>query len=231
MNMQDKTQNNWKILLENPDSFHGEIIKHKTEAWEKLYQRLHKKPQRKLSAWYWAAASLVVAIGTVMLFISREKNQVTVVSGPAVVKTQSPRVNSKSLTLIQKNRVVKLTKSKQKTRTTAVQKNNLTGSAHFNKNFNPDSVITQLTELVTSPTIINDSSAIHSVTVTIPAKKKLRVVHLNEIGQPAEESTVNNKFRERHGFGLRVSSGEIYNPVYGSSTNNGLILTKRSNSN
>jgi len=34
------------------------------------------------------------------------------------------------------------------------------------------------------------------------------------------------EFAEKHGIGWRIINAEIYNPVYGSSTNNGLLLIK-----
>jgi hypothetical protein len=82
--------------------------------------------------------------------------------------------------------------------------------------------------MVIASSLLNDS-AVKTITAAVPIKKKLRVVHLNEIGQPAEEPTVNNRFTEGHGFEFRIINSEIYNPVSSSSSNNGLILTKPRN--
>jgi len=80
--------------------------------------------------------------------------------------------------------------------------------------------------VITAAATANDSSTLKPMAIAPPSKKKLRVVHLNEIGQPVEEPTVNNRFAEKHGIGWRIINAEIYNPVYGSSTNNGLLLIK-----
>jgi len=229
--MQDNTPNNWKHLLESPDSFPGEIIKHKNEAWENLYQRLHKKPGRKLTAWYWAAASLVVAMAAVGLFINKQTNPPAVPSKLVVITNQIPPPAANSLQIDQKNTGNRIAPAKQKThRAPTIQKNSFAAAISVNNNFIADSVNKPLPQLVIASTA-SDSQAIKNITLATPPKKKLRVVHVNEIGQPGEESTVNNKFRERHSFGFRVTNGEIFNPVYGSSTNNGLILTKRTTSN
>ena len=65
--MQDNSQNKWKTCLEDPENFPGETVPHKNEIWEKLYQRLHNKPRRKLLAWYWAAACLLILVSASVL--------------------------------------------------------------------------------------------------------------------------------------------------------------------
>ena len=226
--MQDNSQNNWKTSLENPDNFPGETVPHKNEVWEKLYQKLHKKPRRKLLAWYWAAACLVIlASGTVLVFVNGKRQQQAFSVLPSTLQNQLPPTTENVLRKEQKNSKNVLLPSKQKNQNLVpAQKNNtaVTIPAVGHDLFT-DSIVKELPDLVITSNIINDSSTI-SITVVTPAKKKLRVVHLNEIGQPVEEPTVNNRFAEKHGLGWRIINAEIYNPVYGSSTNNGLILTK-----
>jgi len=239
MSMQDNNPNNWKILLEDPQRFQGEILTDKNELWERIYHRLHKKPQRKVLVWYWTAACLlIVTIITVVVFISKGKTHNRVVSEPAIVKTFMP-VETGNLSNANENsgeNVMSQSTPKNHTAGT-IQKNNLPAlKKSINTKYIIDSTMNQLPQLVITPitptTTANDSSAVSSITIAPPSKKKLRVVHLNEIGQPVEEPTVNNRFAEKHGLAWRIINGENYNPVYGSSTNNGLILTKpRSTSN
>ena len=81
--MQDNAQNNWKQLLENADSLPAEVLKDKSAAWEKLYTRLHNKPARKLRTWYWAAACLLVASITMLVFIDNKNHHPSItVSSP-----------------------------------------------------------------------------------------------------------------------------------------------------
>jgi len=230
MSMQDNTQNNWKSLLEDPGNFPGETIRDKNEAWESLYQRLHKKPQRKLMAWYWAAASiLIVAIGTALVFVNKAKHHPTLVTVPATLKNRLPAGTGSSLSVETKNTDKASPQSKQKTHSAVrVEKNNFTATIQPVKdNLITDSLINHLPQFITASNPVYDSA--NKTTVAAQPKKKLRVVHVNEMGQPAEESTVNSRFTERHGPGLRLINSGIYNPVYSSSTNNGLILTKPRN--
>jgi len=225
--MQDNSQNNWKTLLEDPENFAGETVPHKNEVWEKLYQRLYKKPRQKLVAWYLVAACLVIAVSvTVVVFVNGKKQQQAFSVAPATVQNQLP-LPTEYVSGKEPKNSEQVLPAKQKTQTIVpAKKNNIAVTipavAH---DLITDSIVKKLPNLVIRSNIINDSSAV-SVTVVSPAKKKLRVVHVNEIGRPLEEPTVNNKFTEKHGLGWRIINAEIYNPVYGSSTNNGLILTK-----
>jgi hypothetical protein len=233
MSMQDNSQNKWKTCLEDPENFPGETVPHKNEIWEKLYQRLHNKPRRKLLAWYWAAACLLILVSaSVLVFQNGKKQQPASSIVPATVQNQVPPATENVLSKDQKKRNEILLQSKQKAQTVIrAQKNSITVTIPSVGHDLTDSILNQLPELVITSNVINDAST-NPITVVTPAKKKLRVVHLNEIGQPVEEPTVNNRFAEKHGLGWRIINGENYNPVYGSSTNNGLILTKpRSTSN
>lgn len=229
--MQDNTQNNWKIVLEDPDNFPAETIRNKNEAWEKLYSKLHKKLQPKLFAWYWSAACfLVIAIGAVMIFVSKEKHQPELFTDSSPVKVQIPVGKETTVSSEQKNTEYKLSQPKQKRHTivSASKNNRMNTIQSVNKNLITDSIIKQLPQLVNTSNPLYDSINKGIVAAT-PARKKLKVVHLNEIGQPAVEPTVNNRFLEKRGFELKIMKSETYNPVSGSSANNGLILTKPRN--
>ena len=231
--MQDNSQNSWKTSLEDPESFPGETVRHKNEVWEKLYQRLHKKPRRKPVAWYWAAACLLIlASGTVLVFVNSKKHQPAFSIVPATVQNQVPAVIENAVSEQHKNSDGVSLPSKQKTQIVVpVQRNSLPGTiSPVNHYLITDSIVKELPQLVVTSHMVNDSSILH-ISVLSPVRRKLRVVHVNEIGQPAEESTVNNRLSEKHRLGWRIITGEMYNPVYGSSTNNGLILTKRTTSN
>jgi hypothetical protein len=82
-----------------------------------------------------------------------------------------------------------------------------------------------LTKTAITPTIHFDSAM--ATNTTKPPKKKLRVVHVNEIDQPAEKSMA-NQFSQKHGFEFRIINNEIYNPS-SIPVSNGLILFKSRN--
>lgn len=231
MSMQDNTQNNWKILLENTGSSSGETIRDKDEIWEKLYSRLHKRPQRKLKSWYWVAACfLTVALGTVMFFVSKQKHHPGLATVSSGLKEQKITGTEGAPGIEQKKEAVTLSRPKQKKDDYGPYKKNKTIkiAEPIYSNLLTDCIFKHLPELVHPSNVVYDSIN-KSIIASAPVKKKLKVIHLNEIGQPADEPTVNSRFADRVGFGSRIINSETYNPTFGSSSNNGLILIKPHN--
>jgi hypothetical protein len=230
--MQDKTQNSWKQILENVDGFTGAPLKDKNAAWEKLHARLHKKTVNNLLSWHWvAAACLVVATITTIFLLSNKKQEPLITVSPA--HRQPVTDTKKRLITEQKNAEPVSIKPRWKNKTdiSYSQKNRSIKKDDLISNNAPsiDSINkAPAMETVTQSTLQVDS-ADRKITIIIPAKKKLRVVHINDLGQPAEESTADNKFIERHTFPLRINNHENYHSIPGNSANNGLILFKSRN--
>jgi len=225
MNMQDNTQNNWRGLLENADHFPNETLHNKNEAWEKLYARLHNKPRYKLASWYWVAAICLLAVTiTVLLVMNKQKNQPLVINHPSPVNNPVPAIakksieeNNRKLVPIPKQQEQLVSNPRLKKNTTAVKIESTLSSLVLDSTINSSPAKIAVTS---NPHF--DSSIIAPITA-VTAKKKLRVVHINEMGQPVEESTA-NKSIERHGFEFRIINNEVYNPS--APANNGLILFK-----
>jgi len=228
--MPDNNQNNWTRLLEDTDSLGGETIRDKHEVWERLYSRLHEKPRRKLAAWYWVAASLLIVsvVGT-LIVIRNEKHQPVVIAEPSPSSKQMPLAKETNPVTEQKSGDYNLPGQVEKTAPVVLRtkKNAVRTIQLFNKDITKDSVIGQSPEVAIARNMTVDTTK--TVAAVTPPKKKLRVVHLNEIGQPVEEPTVNNGLNEWRRFEFRIMSGEHYNTINSSSSNNGLILTKPRN--
>jgi hypothetical protein len=228
--MQDKDQNNWKQLLENADGFQDEILKDKNEAWEKLYVRLHKKYRRKLLPWYWAAACLVaLSIATFVLFGNKKHQPSVVISSPV---NHVPAIMEKLLIREQQTNDASSQPASEKSIDISLkQKNTPNKKSDLISTHNPviDSVNQQtVTETLIEPVLHFDSSAKEKITA-VTAKKKLRIIHINDIGQPMEESTADNQFIQRDRFQLKILNSENYNPISTSPARNGLILFKSKN--
>jgi hypothetical protein len=228
--MQDNTQNNWKQLLENADSLPAEVLKDKNAAWEKLYTRLHNKPGRKLRTWYWAAACLLAASITTLVFIDNKNHQPSItVSSP---RNQAPAIKKQSLHAEQKKIEAPLPSSSEKSRDLIITQKNKAANKMApasNHDLIIDSTSVKAATATPSEAELHSDSPTKETIATIPSRKKLRVVHINDLGQPAEESIADNKFAERHILPLRINNHEHYNSIPGSSTNNGLILFKSRN--
>lgn len=229
--MQNNEQNNWKELLENTGAFPGEIIPGKNEVWEKLYTRLHKKPSRKFPVWYWAAAAFMVVTTTAIIFLTKESDKTSLpvtLSSPAN-NQQSTITNDVFATGAQdKNDAVTRTQEKKNTLIISHQKNTTGKKVEvLNNQLTADSPKELAIEPVHQPVSQFDSST--QLATETSVKKKLKVVHVNDLGQPMEESTADNKFAEGHRFQLKIINSENYNPASTTPTDNGIILFKSKN--
>lgn len=228
MSMPDNIQNNWKGSLEDADHFPAETLLNKNEAWEKLYKRLHNKPQHKIARWYWMAAACLLIVAAIFLLMHKQEQQPAFATNPSRSNKPAAGIAKKTiLTNENNNKLVSISKGDKITVSPGLYKNNSTvvkiETVH---NRILDSVNNSvLTKTVITPTIHFDSAM--ATIATKPPKRKLRVVHVNEIDQPAEESTA-NQFMQKHGFEFRIINNEIYNPS-SVPVNNGFILFKSRN--
>jgi hypothetical protein len=224
--MADNIQNNWKGSLENTDHFPAETF-NKNEAWEKLYKRLHNKPQHKIARWYWMAAACLLIIAAIFLLMNKQEQQPAFADKPSRNNKPATGVAKKTMFTNENNdNLISISKGDKKTVSPILHKNNSTSvKIETVHNRILDSVSNVLLTKTTI-TPIHFDSAMAAITAT-PPKKKLRVVHVNEIDQPAEESTA-NQFMQKHGFEFRIINNEIYNPS-SVPVNNGFILFKSRN--
>ena len=183
--MQNESQNNpssWKDNLESWDGLAEESLD-KTAAWNKLHNRLQKKDNSKKVIRYWAAAASFI----IMLFIGNiihlkkelpigsnsHPTKEKIWTSPQVIDS-SPVILTPAITETKKTVVLKV-ENKQHTPLL---------SAETIPNFE---VAKQDEEFPTiAPTIsseIPDTTAV----VTVTAKKRLRVIHINELGKPIED--------------------------------------------
>jgi hypothetical protein len=229
-NMQDNAQNNWKQLLENADGLPAEVLIDKNATWEKLYTRLQNKPVRKHRTWYWAAACLLATSITTFVFIDNENHQPSVtVSSPT---RQTPLIKKQPLHGEQKKSKVPIFASPEKSSNLIItQKNKAANKIEpaSNHNLITDSTGAQTVTPIQSEAELHLDSPTKETIATIPPRKKIRVVHINDLGQPAEESTADNKPPGKYGFQLRILNAEYYNSSPAGTRNNGLILFKSQN--
>jgi hypothetical protein len=230
--MQGKTQNNWRHLLQNADEFANEILIDKNGAWDKLYARLHKKDNRKLLSTYWVAACVIFIATLSIIFFSNEKYKSSSVGIASPATYQAPTTSKKSLTITEeKKKAISFGSTAEKnsgyslTPKTNIIKESKLSNHDRNTNFPEEQIIE---EAFTPPVSNVDSSAKEIVTVT-PARKKLRVVHINDLSQPAEESIANKPSTQREGFFIKILNIENHNPLPTSYASNSLIQFKPKN--
>ncbi len=224
LNMLDEKHHNQidlKNRLEELSALPGETAMDKDLAWDKLYMRLHKKPKHRINGWYWTAAACVLL--TIFLLriigLNKEKN---------LVKNNSENTQIHSAMALQQP--VKETNPMEAEMPVAKNKRTIQTniqSAHKN----PNSLLTrngnsrhQLNDVPLSvrnsdqmpiqpplqpnPVLVLNTAATAKAVPSI-SKKKLRVVHVNELDEPAEEDYTLVKNSGRHAFRIKWTEQHV----------------------
>ena len=92
-------------------------------------------------------------------------------------------------------------------------------------NVHPYDVVTSYPEkepIVKRVQIINTNPT----TAVLPQKKKLNVVHINELGDPVIESSDITRIEDIHSFRLKFANGEVFSNSPVASKPSGLIILK-----
>jgi len=200
----------WKNKLEELEGLPGQMF-NKEIVWEKLYARLQPKKKDKKMAWYWVAAACLFFALCVSFFLSNKKENV-------LVKNNIPqkKINSSSLPLIIKDTsavTTSLSKNENKITTHSINKiekintaiNHKTIPTEIVQNKKEESIVQ---EIKNNAVILPDTSA--SIVTNSPEKKKLKVVHINELGVPVSEPAVIARNSESHSFRLKLLNQEVY---------------------
>ena len=215
--MPSDNQNNfhWKNKLEDVESLSSEAFPDKNNTWEKLHARLDEKPRRKAFAWYWiAAACLLLAVIIPAITMNKKQN--------AIVKTNVKPIeqNKKNTAVIstpEENKVEKnipvITEKKDEIKSVASKKEIKPVAGNPAKNnedvvINSDSNITAQQPIVSTIPVVDSTRA--TALSTIPAKKKIKVVHINELGDVVEISPDVAHNTDLHSFQLKLATQEIY---------------------
>lgn len=215
-NMLNENHNNlqsWKDKLEELKDLPDQGFD-KAAAWEKLYGSLNEKEPGKKSGWYWiAAASLAFALIISMFFINNTPEKITA----SEIKSQSPQLG---------NSVVKITEKKderKKSDAIILRKNAIAVVKKANSKTHKivpvkpflklrltDTVSQQNLVLNPGNDFINPENTSPGLLIAKAGKKKLRIVHFNELGDPVEESTSIERNVSTHYFEIRFANQEVY---------------------
>ena len=231
----------WKSKLDNLDSLPGEIMPDKNEAWEKLYARLGGKKRKQKSIWYWAAAACILFALMIPPFFLKNKNR-------QISNTQTQINNTESDSHLIKNSTKKAIDEKDSTqifhssivinnqvKTEAVSPKKIRKNI-YEKQMNPlrlpDMVSTQNILLEAKSNSLSPMDTFSSIATSNPVKKKLKVVHINELGDPVETLPGIVRNTDKHSFEFKIADQGIYiNPATASNTSGFTILKIRSSQN
>ena len=221
----------WKIKLDELDNVPGESFS-KEASWNKLHGRLRGNAGRKKVVWYWAAASVLFFIIIMPLLIPRTfKTQVVNTKKLAINPNEIILKPAKDdINLIVKNHNIhSSTKEKDKALVNKTYQKNRVAIVNgvvkeidlSKKNDNDLAIQTTVNSLQPIDTFSN-------IAIHLPQKKKLPVVHINELGDPISAEPAMARNSERHSFQMQFGNQEVFiNPSVASGTS-GKITFKTS---
>jgi hypothetical protein len=213
--MSNESQNNtphWRNKLDELEYLPGSAFT-RDAAWDKLYGRLRGNRKSKKITWYWIAAACLL-FGLMITLLNYHKDSSEPANKETVMKLQpreikkpvlkveeaSKNENENSAELIKDKIVTTSYKPMQRNRRIT-----LTGIV---TKVHPDVGVISYPEkepLVKPLQIINSNSSI----VALPQKKKLNVVHINELGDPIVGNPDVVRNTDIHSFRLKLASGEV----------------------
>ena len=182
----------WRNKLEEVDSLPDLIFTDKNVAWEKLHNRLHQQPRRIKAVWYWTAAACLLTAVIVPLITANKKQ-------PPIVNNNPVSTIRKNITLLEPLPIKEnLSTAFSSHKKIAVTRVNQRGADK--KIIVTNTVVKSVSDYTTS--IEQENKPVTAsiliqplqipidkikTEVAVVEKKKLKVVHVNELGDAALE--------------------------------------------
>lgn len=227
INEEHNKQIHWKNKLDELDNLPGESF-NKEELWNKLHDRLRGNAGKKKVLWYWAAASVLFFVIIIPFLISDTFD-------PNVVKTNKPTINPNENILKQSaidkgflvNNNVSTENEKNKVlKIKAKPKNKI---AYVNVIMKQIDITQNSVEDMKTETTSNSLQAIDTfsnIGFKILQKKKLPVVHINELGDPLVAEPAMARNSNRHSFQMQFANQEVFINPSVASDKTGIITLK-----
>ena len=228
--MSNETPNNaprWRNKLDKLEhlpgsSFHGDV------AWDKLYGRLKGNRKNKRIFWYWTAAACLI-VGLMATFLNQRKT-ISQPEHPETAITQPKKADIPVMGTDEAN------KNKNENRI-EFTKGKIINSPDKPFQRNRRIIPTQVsTKVQSNEPVIDDAEQDHvakpvqivgnSTAAVVPPKKKLKVVHINELGDPIMETSDITRIADMHAFQLKFGHGEVLSNSPIASKSSGLIILK-----
>lgn len=172
----------------------------KDAAWEKLSGRLQGPVARRKLGWYWAAACFVLLMAIPFLLIRRSSHVTP--QAPLVKQPASPAISSFPDTLAQTGyRQPALVQQPVLASASASGQRRKQHHSTRITILKPDTV--SITPDAIQLTIVAPADTAVVMMVAMPAKKKLPVVHINELGKQEQENAKFATHSDGHSLKLK----------------------------
>jgi hypothetical protein len=224
----EKQNNNidWRDKLGKLTSIQGEVFD-KEISWNKLHEKLYSKSNNRKAIWYWLAAACLFFALLISIFLSNKKENV-------LVKNNSERktINYSSLKhapLVNKDASVIVSSSSIENKMPVHSTN---GMDKIKGNINYKAIQTEIVQNKKEQNITIELSnnaempvdTVISIVANLPEKKKLKVVHINELGDPVSETPNIARYNEQHSFQFKFMNEEVYTKSSPSVNNTGFKI-------
>lgn len=229
--MSNENPNNtppWRNKLDELEHLPGSAF-NGDAAWDKLYGRLRGNRKSKKISWYWIAAAcllfgFMIALLNYYRSPAQSSNNETVMKQPKEIK--KPFLKIEEVNKNQNGNSADLIKDKiVATSNKPIQRNRRITRIEVATEVRPDDVVISYPEkepIVKPVQIINTNPT----TAVLPQKKKLNVVHINELGDPVIDPSDVTRIEDTHSFRLKFANGEVFSNSPNASKPSGFIILK-----
>jgi hypothetical protein len=213
----------WKSKLDELDCLPGEKNPYSNALWQKLDSRLQEKKRSRKALWYWAAAVLLPVLMLSLWAIRGKENELvktlpvqdqpqkTIAAGIQVINKDTAAVTE--VIKNEKKSIVTVNKeTEQMIPGTAVIKETVTGTTA-----NDTNTFVQLMPAII-PAATTDTSVTTAVAVQ-PVKKKLKVVHINELNEPGLPARIAFPGEDYSILQFRLINQQVYSTASPSGNN------------
>ena len=212
----EKHNNNsdWINKLDELESIQG-IAFNKEASWNKLHERLYSKSNKRKAIWYWLAAACLFFALFISLFMSHKKENVLANNYIRTNKSNSPLVQNMPIISKDTSSLASSLSIKNKLPVHSiyeVSRRNM----HIKNEVAVEEIIQNkkgvgiIPELAKSAVMPVDTEINLVTNNNAPAKKKLIVVHINELGDPVSESPNIARNNEQHSFQFQFMNQEVF---------------------
>ncbi len=230
--MSNENPNNtphWRNKLDELEHLPGSAF-NKDAAWDKLYGRLGGNRKSKKISWYWIAAACLL-LGLLITLVNYDKNTSQSANKETVIK-QQPKETKKPVLKVEEvnknenqNSAELINDEIAATPNKPIRRNRRIIPTKVVTKIHSDDVVISYPEkkpVVKPLQIINTNPT----TAVFPQKKKLNVVHINELGDPVIKSSDITRVTDIHSFQLKFGNGEVLSNSPIASKSSGLIILK-----
>jgi len=207
----EKYNNTWQDELDQLSSLPGEEATNYAALWDAVETRLHAKKNKKTSGWYWIAAACIISILFTIVLTSKDKRVLNI--QPIV---QNKKENKEARVPIiedvaQMPVKTKLAGSEKNITHSRLKKQFLSKTGEQNLLSGEDKIAEIKTSYIDTSLSPIEAQPVEKSRPIVFTKlrKKLPVVHLNDLEAPLPVDVEVAENRERPGFRVRLFTRDM----------------------